>query len=101
MEEKEYKHLLPGDRKLSDRCKDFSQKNIPTIANLTKMNFKKGGFKQILKACHMCGYIYAAHWHDGDCPSESGNIFSDSTFLEDKELSKYSYSLFELMKEKL
>jgi hypothetical protein len=96
-----YKHLLPGDRDLAEKCKDFAQKNIKTIANLTAQKFTKEGYVTLLKACHMCGFINAAHWNDGDCPSPDGTNFSDSTFLTDKELTQFSYSLFELMGGKL
>ena len=100
-----YKLILPGDRKLKIKCKDFAKKNMKHIATLA--SFQKKGYslgskiKEILEVCHMCGMINGEHWHDNECRSSDGSNFSDSTFAKDKELTQFSFSLFELMGGKL
>lgn len=99
----EYKHLLPGDRTLSERCKDFAKQNMETLTDIvaTQNNFSRSALKELLKVCHMCGYINAAHWHDDECPGPNGSAFSESMFTLDKDLTEFSKSLFELLGGKL
>jgi len=97
------KHLLPGNRQLAEKCKNFTKQNIKSLTNIVviQKDFSRQGLKEILKACHMCGYINGEHWHNNECPGPDGSALSEGMFVIDEELTQFSESLFEFLGGKL
>lgn len=94
----DYKLILPGDRELKIKCKDFAKRNIKHIAFLAgSQRYNKSFYKKILAVCHMCGMINGEHWHNDECPGPYGTNLSDGMFSRDEDLTQFSYSLFEFM----
>jgi hypothetical protein len=90
---------LPGDREMSEKCRDFAQKNMTNVVRLSKQNYNLD-IKKYLAACYMCGYIRYSHTIDSiNCPALAD--FSDSMFIEDPELTRFSYGLYQMLGGKL